>query len=58
MMVKYFKIIYPDKSHIVVTTNKGWAGLIGFCENVKDQENTYIRTMSFCEFVKYIVFGK
>lgn len=57
-MFKHFKIIYPNKSYIVVTTNKGWAGLIGFCENVKDPDNTYIRTMTFWEFVKYIVFGK
>lgn len=56
-MFKAFEIILPNKKSFVIISHRSYAGLIGFVEYVSDPDNTYIRGLSFWEFVKF-VFGK
>ena len=53
-MFKAFEIILPNKKSFVIISHRSYSGLIGFVEYVSDPDNTYIRLLSFWEFVKFI----
>ena len=53
-MKKFFRITAPDKKTFIVVA-RGWSGLVGLVDNLRDQNDWYVTDISFCEFIKYLI---
>jgi hypothetical protein len=53
-MKKFFRITAPDKKTFVVVA-RGWSGLIGLVDNLRDMNDWYVTDISLFEFIRYVI---
>lgn len=54
-MNKFFRIDFPDRDPIAIVGKNGYSDLLGLFDGVEDKNSTYIISISWYEFIKFIM---
>lgn len=52
-MRRFYQVRMPDDKSFVVVSD-GYSGMVGLFDGIENPENSYLRRISFFEFIKFL----